>query len=102
MSQKQKPLTDFSHPPSKEAALKPDVPSQPDIYARVTNKILTDLEQGHLTWRKPWHSEQMAGQVMRPLRWNNIPYTGINTLGAVGHRCRKRIRLALLDDIQTG
>jgi antirestriction protein ArdC len=69
--------------------LKPDVPSQPDIYARVTNKILADLEQGNLTWRKPWHSEQMAGQVMRPLRWNNIPYTGINTLVLWGTAAEK-------------
>ncbi len=89
MSQKQKPLTDFSHPPSKEASLKPDIPSQPAIYARVTNKILTDLEKGHLTWRKPWNSEQMAGQVMRPLRWNNIPYTGINTLVLWGTAAEK-------------
>ncbi len=53
---------------------------QKDIYARVTDKILSDLEQGNLTWRKPWNSDHFAGQVMRPLRWNDIPYTGINTL----------------------
>jgi len=53
---------------------------QQDIYARVTAKILTDLENGNLSWRKPWNSEHMTGQVMRPLRWNDIPYTGINTL----------------------
>lgn len=69
--------------------MKPDVPSQPDIYARVTNKILADLEQGNLTWRKPWNSEHMAGQVMRPLRWNNIPYTGINTLVLWGTAAEK-------------
>jgi antirestriction protein ArdC len=53
---------------------------QQDVYARVTNKILADLEKGELTWRKPWNSDNFAGQVMRPLRWNDIPYTGINTL----------------------
>ncbi|WP_421825924.1 ArdC family protein [Larkinella sp.] len=53
---------------------------QQDIYARVTAKILADLEQGNLSWRKPWNSGQLAGQVMRPLRWNDIPYSGINTL----------------------
>ncbi|SFF14831.1 ArdC family protein [Spirosoma endophyticum] len=57
-----------------------DTPAQTDIYARVTGKIITDLENGNLTWRKPWHSDHLAGQVMRPLRWNDIPYTGINTL----------------------
>lgn len=69
--------------------MKPDVPSQSDIYARVTNKILADLEHGNLTWRKPWNSEHMAGQVMRPLRWNNIPYTGINTLVLWGTAAEK-------------
>lgn len=69
--------------------MKPDISSHPDIYARVTNKILADLEQGNLTWRKPWNSEQMAGQVMRPLRWNNIPYTGINTLMLWGTAAEK-------------
>lgn len=55
-------------------------PTQNDLYARVTGKIITDLEQGNLTWRKPWHSDHLAGQVMRPLRWNDIPYQGVNTL----------------------
>lgn len=56
-------------------------PAQPnDVYARITNKIIMDLEQGTLTWRKPWHAGHLAGQVVRPLRWNGIPYTGINTL----------------------
>ena len=58
----------------------PETPTQNDIYARVTGKIMADLETGNLTWRKPWHSDHLAGQVMRPLRWNDIPYTGINTL----------------------
>lgn len=55
-------------------------PAQADIYTRITAKIITDLEQGNLTWRKPWHADHMAGQVMRPLRWNDIPYQGVNTL----------------------
>jgi antirestriction protein ArdC len=54
--------------------------SQEDIYARVTAKILDDLDNGNLSWRKPWHAEHLASQVLRPLRWNDIPYTGINTL----------------------
>lgn len=58
-----------------------DTPPTPsDIYARITGKIITDLENGNLTWRKPWHADHLAGQVMRPLRWNDIPYQGINTL----------------------
>jgi antirestriction protein ArdC len=51
-----------------------------DIYARITNKIIADLERGDLTWRKPWSAEHLAGNVLRPMRWNGIPYSGINTL----------------------
>lgn len=51
-----------------------------DIYARITAKIITDLEAGNLFWRRPWNAEHISGQVMRPLRWNDIPYQGINTL----------------------
>ncbi len=40
---------------SKEAKLTNETPAQNDIYARVTNKILADLEKGNLTWRKPWN-----------------------------------------------
>lgn len=54
--------------------------TQTDIYARITGKIIADLENGNLTWRKPWNSEHLASQVMRPLRWNDIPYSGINTM----------------------
>ncbi|MBA4853453.1 ArdC family protein [Emticicia sp. BO119] len=51
-----------------------------DIYTRITNKILADLEKGELTWRKPWNSAHLSENIQRPLRWNNIPYTGINTV----------------------
>lgn len=51
-----------------------------DIYSQITQKIINDLEKGQLTWRKPWSGEHLASQVMRPLRWNDIPYTGINTI----------------------
>lgn len=64
----------------KETSLTHATPPQTDIYARITGKIITDLEQGNLTWRKPWNADHLAGQVMRPLRWNDIPYNGVNTL----------------------
>jgi len=54
--------------------------SSEDVYTRITNKILSDLEKGELTWRRPWNSDHLAANVQRPLRWNNIPYTGINTI----------------------
>lgn len=51
-----------------------------DIYTTVTQKIISDLEKGDLTWRKPWNSKNLGGNVMRPLRHNDIAYTGINTI----------------------
>lgn len=52
----------------------------PDIYTRVTDKIIADLEKGNLTWRQPWNSQNLSGHVALPMRWNNVPYTGINTI----------------------
>jgi antirestriction protein ArdC len=65
---------------TKHASLQTSTKSQDDIYTRVTNKILSDLEKGNLTWRQPWNSQNLSGQVTFPLRWNTIPYTGINTI----------------------
>jgi antirestriction protein ArdC len=51
-----------------------------DIYSRVTDKIIADLEQGELTWLKPWSAGNMDGRIVRPLRYNGAPYSGINVL----------------------
>lgn len=51
-----------------------------DIYEKVTNRIIADLEQGELTWLKPWSSGNMEGRIIRPLRHNGLPYSGINVL----------------------
>jgi len=51
-----------------------------DVYTRVTDKIVADLEQGVRTWMKPWNAGNTAGRIMRPLRFNGIPYSGINIL----------------------
>ncbi len=51
-----------------------------DIYSRITNKIITDLEAGVRPWMKPWNAEHAAGRITRPLRYNGIPYQGINIL----------------------
>lgn len=51
-----------------------------DVYSRVTNKIIADLEKGELTWRKPWSSDTLAGRIMRPLRQNGMAYQGINII----------------------
>lgn len=51
-----------------------------DVYSRITNKIITDLEEGVRPWMRPWNAEHMAGKITRPLRHNGIPYQGINVV----------------------
>ena len=51
-----------------------------DIYTRITNRIIADLEQGVRPWMKPWNADHAAGSITRPLRHNGIPYRGINVV----------------------
>jgi antirestriction protein ArdC len=51
-----------------------------EVYTRVTNKILADLERGNLTWLQPWQAGHQAGPVSRPLRAGGKAYRGINVL----------------------
>ena len=51
-----------------------------DVYERVTDRIVADLEQGVRPWHKPWNAEHAAGRTTRPLRHNGQPYNGINVL----------------------
>lgn len=54
--------------------------SRQDIYTRVTERIIADLEQGVRPWAKPWSAGHAAGKITRPLRHNGMPYSGINIL----------------------
>lgn len=51
-----------------------------DVYQRVTDQIVAELEKGTRPWLKPWNGEHAAGRITRPLRANGIPYRGINIL----------------------
>ncbi len=51
-----------------------------DVYSRITNKIIADLEAGVRPWMKPWNAAHAAGRITRPLRYNGIPYQGINII----------------------
>jgi len=51
-----------------------------DVYTRVTDRIISDLEQGVRSWMKPWSSEHAAGRISRPLRHCGTPYRGMNIL----------------------
>lgn len=54
--------------------------SRVDLYARITEKIIADLEKGVRPWVRPWSTGHLAGRVSLPLRHNGLPYQGINTL----------------------
>ncbi len=49
-----------------------------DVYTRITNSIITQLENGVRPWHQPW--KDGTASVTRPLRGNGIPYQGINVL----------------------
>ena len=51
-----------------------------DIYSRVTNAMIADLERGIRPWHRPWDAEHAARRITRPLRSNGQPYQGINVL----------------------
>jgi len=51
-----------------------------DIYEKVTNQIVAELEKGVRPWLKPWSGEHAAGRISRPLRCNGVPYQGINVI----------------------
>lgn len=51
-----------------------------DVYQKVTDRIVAELEKGVQPWFKPWNAEHAAGRITRPLRANGIPYRGINVL----------------------
>lgn len=51
-----------------------------DIYTRITDQIVTALEQGVRPWMKPWNAEHAAGRITRPLRHNGMAYSGINVV----------------------
>jgi antirestriction protein ArdC len=53
---------------------------KPDVYSKVTERIIADLERGNLTWQQPWQAGHQAGPVARPLRAGGKPYKGVNVL----------------------
>lgn len=51
-----------------------------DIYARITDRIVAQLEEGVRPWVQPWRAGNAAGRITRPLRHNGEPYSGMNVL----------------------
>ena len=55
-----------------------------DVYTRITNKIIADLEQGVKSWTKPWSAGNTEGRITLPKRHNGEAYQGINILSLWG------------------
>ncbi|WP_236773882.1 ArdC family protein [Agrobacterium tumefaciens] len=51
-----------------------------DIYTRITDRIVEDLQKGVRPWMKPWSAANTDGRISRPLRHNGLPYSGMNVL----------------------
>jgi antirestriction protein ArdC len=51
-----------------------------DVYQKITDQIVSELEKGVRPWLKPWNAEHAAGRITRPLRGNGVAYRGINVL----------------------
>jgi antirestriction protein ArdC len=51
-----------------------------DIHAKITDRIVADLEKGVRPWMQPWRANNAIGRVTRPLRHNGLPYSGMNVL----------------------
>jgi antirestriction protein ArdC len=49
-----------------------------DLYSRVTERVVADLERGVRPWLKPWTGGNT--RITVPRRHNGIPYRGINVL----------------------
>ena len=48
--------------------------------ATFTGIRIAELEKGERPWLKPWNAEHAAGKITRPLRYNGLPYSGINVV----------------------
>jgi antirestriction protein ArdC len=59
---------------------RPQTAPRADLYARVTQSIIAELEAGVRPWTKPWSAEHLAGRISRPLRATGQPYSGVNVI----------------------
>jgi len=50
-----------------------------DLYTRVTERVIADLEAGVRPWSKPWDARNTHGAGL-PIRHNGLPYRGVNVL----------------------
>lgn len=72
-----------------------------DIYARITDRIVADLENGVRPWIKPWSARNMTGRVSRRSGTTVRPTRAQCPAFMVGKR-RLRVFLGDLDDPPSG
>uniref|UniRef100_UPI00258D0040 ArdC-like ssDNA-binding domain-containing protein n=1 Tax=Accumulibacter sp. TaxID=2053492 RepID=UPI00258D0040 len=66
----------------------PATAQKADVYARVTDRIVADLEKGVRPWMKPWSATHAQDRLpLLPLRANGTPYRGVNVLLLWGAAC---------------
>ena len=51
-----------------------------DVYTRVTNRIIADLEKGVRPWQRPWDASNAGDGIVWPLRASGVQYRGINVM----------------------
>ena len=74
-----------------------------DAYTRVTEHIISDLEQGIRTWMKPWSVAHTAGRITKPRRHNgNIKGRACETICCVIPRRRGMSKLKPVLTLQRG
>jgi antirestriction protein ArdC len=52
-------------------------PEEQNIYTRITNQIVSHLEKGVRPRVRPSNAEHAAGRIIRTLRHNGKPYSGL-------------------------
>ncbi len=73
-----------------------------DVYTRITDKIIADLEQGVRTWMKPWNAGNTAGRITRPLRAQRRALLRNQHPDALGGSRRAGLHRSHLDDLPPG
>lgn len=80
--------------------------SRVDIYTKITDRIVGDLEKGVRPWVQPWRAGNAVGRITRPLRHNGLPYQGINTLllwsEATAHGYRSPMWMTFKQSVELG
>ena len=55
-------------------------PDKTDVYTRITDRIIADLEKGVRPWMKPWSGDNTAGASSAHCAITACPIRGINIL----------------------